>query len=75
MTLSPVAMGRGREVRFDADQALSKTCTRAAPGVFLEYRGRSFSNMGGWRGLGSTWSDKAALFREALLSLLSQGGG
>lgn len=70
-----MAIGRGREVRLDANRALSETCTRAAPGVFLEYRGRFASDLGRQREFGSTWSDKAALFREALLSLLSLGGG
>lgn len=75
LLVSPVAMCRGREVRFEAERPLSEISTLANLGVFAEYLCSSFSDLGEQRGLSSTWSGKATLFREALLSLFSQGGG
>lgn len=46
------------------------------PGGVSTRRGRFCTeNLGRQCGFGSTWDDKAALFREALLSPLSRGGG
>lgn len=49
---------------------------RGGLGGMSTCRGRHYAALlGRQRGFGSTRDDKAALLREALLSLLSQGGG